>query len=732
MSVTTETIINVSYPQDSQGFQGNEMGMREMQARAFAKRNARFLLIKAPPACGKSRALMYLALDKVLHQGLKKVIVAVPQTAIGSSFKSTDLKSSGFFANWAVEDKYNLCYPGADSRKAQAVLDFIDDPYAHYLICAHPTLINFFDKLEDKHKLDQALIAVDEFHHVSAEEGNRLGAVIHYLMSHTKAHIVAMTGSYFRGDQVPVLDAQDEAQFEQVTYTYYEQLRSYKYLKSLSIDYAFYDGRWIDAITEILDPNKKTIIHIPSVNSRESTHDKVNEVGIILDALGEHQGVDSDTGIYKIKRSDGSILKVADLVTDTDLPLRTSTLNYLRTHQDKDAVDIIIALGMAKEGFDWPWCEHALTVGYRNSLTEIVQIIGRATRDAPGKTSAKFTNLIAKPDALQEDVGDAVNTLLKAISLSLLMEQVLAPNVRFKVRSPDHDEEDDNNDDPGSNPGTGVVITIPPVPGANKPSKIARKILEKGIDSIIERVLNNPGEIKPMMLKNQNNAGQILRDIELPLLIDEMYPQANLTPAELELIANAVLVQLNRTNPIPGGQKPQQPVEEGSDTNSEDHQPGENQPGNDNGEGGETNEDEPQQPGHHKPVNKPHIEPVPSDNPALLNVGRRFINLDELDINLILKTNPFQRAYDFVSRNLDPDTLRAIQDRVVAQRAQVTEKDATLLWPYMREFKLKTHRDPSPTAADDYERRLGEVLAYIRAQKQKAKAAEAAARAQKE
>ncbi|GAB4301968.1 MAG: hypothetical protein Fur0025_42490 [Oscillatoriaceae cyanobacterium] len=46
-------------------------------------------------------------------------------------------------------------------------------------------------------------------------------------------------------------------------------------------------------------------------------------------------------------------------------------------------VDIIIALGMAKEGFDWIWCQHTLTIGYRSSLTEIVQIIGRATRDAP-------------------------------------------------------------------------------------------------------------------------------------------------------------------------------------------------------------------------------------------------------------------------------------------------------------------------------------------------------------
>ncbi|MBN0559874.1 DEAD/DEAH box helicase, partial [Pseudomonas aeruginosa] len=87
---------------------------------------------------------------------------------------------------------------------------------------------------------------------------------------------------------------------------------------------------------------------------------------------------------------------------------------------NRDHVDIIVALGMAKEGFDWIWCEHALTVGYRSSLTEIVQIIGRATRDAPGKTRARFTNLIAEPDASEQAVTEAVNDTLKAIAASLL------------------------------------------------------------------------------------------------------------------------------------------------------------------------------------------------------------------------------------------------------------------------------------------------------------------------
>jgi superfamily II DNA or RNA helicase len=89
---------------------------------------------------------------------------------------------------------------------------------------------------------------------------------------------------------------------------------------------------------------------------------------------------------------------------------------------------------MAKEGFDWPFAEHALTVGYRASLAEVIQIIGRVTRDNEGKPHPHFTNLIAQPDATTDDVTLAVNNVLKAITASLLMEQVLAENFTFKTK----------------------------------------------------------------------------------------------------------------------------------------------------------------------------------------------------------------------------------------------------------------------------------------------------------
>lgn len=69
-------LIKVEYSQNGKSKKTNELGMREMQERAFAARTAQYLLIKAP-ASGKSRALMFIALDKLQNQGIKKIGVAV-------------------------------------------------------------------------------------------------------------------------------------------------------------------------------------------------------------------------------------------------------------------------------------------------------------------------------------------------------------------------------------------------------------------------------------------------------------------------------------------------------------------------------------------------------------------------------------------------------------------------------------------------------------------------------
>jgi hypothetical protein len=435
--------VTVSYARTGASTKANEMGMRVMQERCYEKRGEQYLLIKSPPASGKSRALMYIALDKLANQNIKQAIIVVPERSIGASFNNEPLSKYGFWSDWEVKPQWNLCNaPGADDPTrgdgtVKAVGRFLAST-DKVLVCTHATFRFAVDDLGIE-AFDDRLIAVDEFHHVSADkEGNKLGAHLGEFIARDKLHLVAMTGSYFRGDAVPVLSPEDEAQFETVTYTYYEQLNGYEHLKALDIGYFFYSGSYVDDILKVLDPTQKTILHIPNVNSRESTKDKIKEVDHIINALGEWQGVDPATGFHLVLRPDGRVLKIADLVDD-DPEKREKVSNSLKNPAEKhnrDFVDIIIALGMAKEGFDWIWCEHALTIGYRSSLTEIIQIIGRATRDAPGKFRARFTNLIAEPDASQDAVQDAVNDTLKAIAASLLMEQVLAPRFNFTPKNP--------------------------------------------------------------------------------------------------------------------------------------------------------------------------------------------------------------------------------------------------------------------------------------------------------
>src|SRR3989338_5632447 len=215
-------IVDVTYAQSGKSTQINELGMRDMQEKAYSARDAQYLLLKAPPASGKSRALMFIALDKLKNQGIKKVIVAVQERSIAGSFATTNLTSHGFFSDWAPKPENNLCTPGGDESKVQAFLRFMsgDD---QILICTHSTLRFAFEQI-DETKFNDTLLAIDEFHHVSADkENNRLGHLLHSVIANSNVHVVAMTGSYFRGDTLPVLMPEDESRFTKISYNYYEQ-----------------------------------------------------------------------------------------------------------------------------------------------------------------------------------------------------------------------------------------------------------------------------------------------------------------------------------------------------------------------------------------------------------------------------------------------------------------------------------------------------------------------------
>ncbi|NCQ64013.1 MAG: hypothetical protein GW757_08800 [Alphaproteobacteria bacterium] len=341
--------------------------------------------------------------------------------------------------------------------------------------------------------------------------------------------------------------------------------------------------------------------------------------------------------------------------------------------EEKDDLDIVIALGMAKEGFDWIWCEHALTIGYRGSLTEVVQIIGRATRDAPGKSHAQFTNLIAEPDTADEVVRTAVNDMLKAIACSLLMEQVLAPNFNFKTKA------SDDRFDGVARPSTRIDLLEPEptieVTGLKEPtSKRAEEIIQTDMTDLMAAVLQDNQVMRASLIPDEFPAETINQHL-IPDLIAKRYPDIADNEDDIEAIRQnvvarrAVLAQLTQAN------------RETGQASSEDDDATDGQ--------------------------KAHAQ--------LLKLTSKFITMPELSIDLIDQVNPFQQSYEILSKSLGESVLRRIHQTLAETKITISEAEALAQVPRIRAFKEQHGKEPNINSPDPIEKRMAESLAWIRA-----------------
>ncbi|TVP69477.1 MAG: DEAD/DEAH box helicase, partial [Leptolyngbya sp. LCM1.Bin17] len=445
--------------------------------------------------------------------------------------------------------------------------------------------------------------------------------------------------------------------------------------------YYFYAGSYADEIMQVLNPKEKTILHIPNVNSRESTKDKIKEVEHIIEELGEWQGIDPETGFQRVKIADGTVLKIADLVDD-DPAKRDRVAAALKdpTHKhNRDHVDIIIALGMAKEGFDWIWCEHALTVGYRSSLTEIVQIIGRATRDAPGKTRARFTNLIAEPDASETVVTEAVNDTLKAIAASLLMEQVLAPRFEFRPKRRDNeptegfdygeDGYDPNGCNVGVNPDTGQIqIEIKGLVEPKSPE--AERICREDLNELVTAFVQDTQTLEQGLF-NDEVAPEELTQVRMGKIVQEKFPE--LEQEDQEAVRQHAIAALNLV------QQGKQAVGEGGGTYATTTDDGE-----------------------------------PSKNTALIDGVKQFaLSVTELDMDLIDRINPFGEAYAILAKTMSEERLKQVAEVIAAKRVSLSVEEARELAKRALRFKQEKGRLPSLTATDPWEKRMAEGIAFM-------------------
>mgnify|MGYP002720760897 FL=1 len=303
--------------------------------------------------------------------------------------------------------------------------------------------------------------------------------------------------------------------------------------------------------------------------------------------------------------------------------------------EDLDKLDIIIALGMAKEGFDWPFAEYALTIGYRNSLTEVIQIIGRVTRDSPNKNHAQFTNLIAQPDAQDDEVMYAVNSIMKAISASLLMEQVLAPVYKFKPKDEKKYSSDNELSIQGLNPSNTTERT--------------KKIIEDDMSDLKSSILQSQ-DIQNVIVSGSD--AKTINKTLIPRVIIERYPE--LTTEELETVRQHAVADIN--------------VSAGSKTSSED------------------------------------------GNREIIKMADRFINIDELNIDLIDSVNPFQRAYEMISRDINASTLQFVQDYISSKKYEFTQEQLIDAYQRAKQFRSENGHNPDRNSKDEGERYLAFAL----------------------
>jgi hypothetical protein len=340
---------------------------------------------------------------------------------------------------------------------------------------------------------------------------------------------------------------------------------------------------------------------------------------------------------------------------------------------NRDHVDIIIALGMAKEGFDWIWCEHALTIGYRSSLTEIVQIIGRATRDAPGKALARFSNLIAAPAAADEIVTEAVNDTLKAIAASLLMEQVLTPKFEFKPKNITNAptpgfEYGEGGYDPGQcnvgfSEATGQFEIE--IKGLVSPkSEEAQRICKQDLNEVIAAFVQDKRNIERGLF-DKELVPEELTVARMGKIVKDKYPELDVE--DQEAVRQHAIAALNLT------QKAKE-LTAGAELGDE------------------------------------------SANTAFVDGVRKYaMDVRELDIDMIDRINPFGEAYAILAKTMSEESLKQVAAAIAGKRTNITPEDAKVIAKRAVEFKRERGRLPSITSPDPWEKHLAEgAAAFVR------------------
>ena len=220
------------------------------------------------------------------------------------------------------------------------------------------------------------------------------------------------------------------------------------------------------------------------------------------------------------------------------------------------------------------------------------------------------------------------------------MEQVLAPNFKFRTKISDEDE---------SRPGE---IRIR---GFKEPSsKRVRDIIESDLNDLKASILQDDQLIKALP---GNVDPEVINKVMIPKIIKIKYPE--LSDEQVEEVRQHVVVD----SVIKTAQ-----IKETGDK-------------------------------------------------RFVRMADKFINIDDINIDLIDRINPFQRAFEILSKSVTAKTFKLISDTIEATRIKMTDEEALLLWPKIKDFVKQNNKNPDLSSSDPLERRLAEAVIYIQNQR---------------
>ena len=97
----------------------------------------------------------------------------------------------------------------------------------------------------------------------------------------------------------------------------------------------------------------------------------------------------------------------------------------------------------------------------------------------------------------------------------------------------------------------------------------------------------------------------------------------------------------------------------------------------------------------------------------------QFVNIDDLDIDMIDRVNPFQKAFEILSKSVTKQVLKTIRETIEGTRIEMTFEEVKILWPKVNEFVNTNKREPDINSLNPIEKRLAETIIFLKREKRK-------------